>query len=264
MEVKTHHPALEAADLQIGYPRNRPPLRLSGSIRMQLEPGSLTAIVGPNGVGKSTLLRTLAGLQPALAGAIYWQGQLLEEIPLAQRATCLSIVLTDPPASRNLTVGELVALGRHPHTNWAGRMGEADRAAVREALEQLQLTNLRKRPCHTLSDGQLQRALIARALAQQTPLMLLDEPTTHLDLHHKVNILKALGHIARERRITIAFTTHEIELALQLCDALLILKPETASYGPPAELIASGALQSLFPTDAVRFDTESGTFRVQP
>lgn len=255
-------PALRTTGLRIGYGGRRDPLVLTESLSFALPEGSLTGVVGVNGVGKSTLLRTLAGMQPALGGDIFIRDIPLLELPPSRRAEWLSVVLTDPPASRSLTVRELVCLGRHPHTNWLGQLAADDRDAVSGALNRMELEPLSERPCHTLSDGQLQRALIARALAQDTALMLLDEPTTHLDLYHKVKILKGLLEIAHETGKTIVFTTHEIDLAIQLCDYLLVLHGRAASFGSPCELIEAGAFTSLFPEDTIRFDPGIGRFQV--
>lgn len=254
--------ALHTRDLRIGYGGSKAPLVLTEGLSFALPEASLTAVVGVNGVGKSTLLRTLAGMQPALGGSVHIRNEALSGMPPAKRAEWLSVVLTEPPASRNLTVRELVSLGRHPYTNWLGQMGEKDREAIAQALERMELQDLAHRACHTLSDGQLQRALIARALAQDTALMLLDEPTTHLDLYHKVKILKGLQAIAHETGKTIIFTTHEIDLAIQLCDHLLVLRNRESAFGSPCELIEGGAFTSLFPEDTIRFDPKIGRFQV--
>ena len=259
-EARNPQPALDTRNLRIGYPRTG--TDLCDPLSFAILPGTLTAIIGINGVGKSTLLRTLSGLQPALGGQIRVAGRNLDEIPAGERALQLSVVLTAPPASGNLNVAELVALGRHPHTNWIGKRSESDRNSIAEAIGRMELGGLQERYCHTLSDGQLQRALIARALAQDTPLMLLDEPTSHLDLYHKVRILKALRAIAHEPGRTVVFTTHELDLAIQLCDRLLILTPEGARTGTPEELIRDGAFDALFPDDTIRFHPESGRFGI--
>ena len=253
---------LSTTDLGIGYRDHGRETQLSGRISFRLSPGSLNAVVGVNGIGKSTLLRTLAGMQPALKGTVLIQGSPMENLPPLRKAQLLSVVLTEPLASKNLRVSELVSLGRHPYTNWLGQLTEKDLGQVRGALALMELEEISQQPCHTLSDGQLQRALIARALAQDTPLMLLDEPTTHLDLYHKVKILKLLREVAHSTRKSILFSTHEIGLAIQLCDHILVLQPGQAHFGSPCELIEAGDFERLFPQDTIHFDAQSGMFRV--
>lgn len=253
---------LQVTGLGIGYPGRSGVLRLAGNIDFSLSPGSLNALVGVNGVGKSTLLRTLSGMHPPLEGSIRIKGNALQSLSPAGRAQLLSVVLTEPIASKNLRVAELVSLGRHPYTNWLGQLSQQDLALVNTCLEQMELEEIRDQPCHTLSDGQMQRVLIARALAQDTPLMLLDEPTTHLDLYHRVKILKLLKQISHTTGKTILFSTHEIDLAIQLCDHIVVLQPGNAHFGSPCELIETGDFERLFPRDTIRFDRDSGMFRV--
>ncbi len=262
MENPTESP-LSASGLGIGYRERGATTRLAGDITFRLSPGSLSAVVGVNGVGKSTLLRTLAGMQPALEGTVRMQGIPLKKLSPAQKAQLLSVVLTEPLGSKNLKVSELVALGRHPYTNWLGQLSGEDRQKIRDSLTKMELTEIARQPCHTLSDGQLQRALIARALAQDTPLMLLDEPTTHLDLYHKVKILKLLREVAHSTQKSILFSTHEIGLAIQLCDHIVVLQPGHAHFGSPCELIEAGDFERLFPQDTIHFDAQSGMFRVK-
>src|SRR5690606_6858757 len=234
-----------------------------GSLGFDLGPGLLCGIVGINGIGKSTLLRTLAGFQPKLSGRIMMGDRALEEHTPGELSRELSVVLTEPPASRNLSVRELIALGRQPHTNWLGQLSSLDREAIAQSLDTFLLRDLALRKCHELSDGQLQRVLIARAMAQDTPLILLDEPTTHLDLFHKVQILKMLRQLAHDRDKTILFTTHEIELAIQLCDRILIVDGQENPYGTPCELIEGKYFERLFPPQMVQFDPSTGSFKVK-
>ena len=254
---------LTTTDLEIGYRDHGKETLLAGGISFRLSPGSLNAVVGVNGVGKSTLLRTLAGMQPALKGTVLIQGTPMEKLPPVRKAQLLSVVLTEPLSSKNLLVSELVRLGRHPYTNWLGQLTSEDLQMVRESLSKMELEDIAEQPCHTLSDGQLQRALIARALAQDTSLMLLDEPTTHLDLYHKVKILKLLREVAHTTLKSILFSTHEIGLAIQLCDHILVLQPGAARFGSPCELIEAGDFERLFPQDTIHFDSQSGMFRVK-
>lgn len=224
--------------------------------------GELAAIVGINGIGKSTLLRTLGNVQPKLSGNITLNKLPLEQHTITELAAEISVVLTEPIASKNLTVQELISLGRQPYTNWLGTLTINDRDKIAMALEMVRISELKNKKCYELSDGQLQRAMIARAIAQDTQLILLDEPTTHLDLYHKVQILKLLKSIAHTTKKTILFTTHEIEIAIQLCDKMLILERNQSTFGSPCELIAKKSFENLFPPDTITFHPKTGSFRV--
>lgn len=218
--------------------------------------------MGINGIGKSTLLRTLGHVQPPLSGTI-----MLNRIPLEQHSSLelaseISVVLTEAIASKNLTVLELVSLGRQPYTNWIGTLRKEDTEKITSALEMVDLKELQHKKCYELSDGQLQKVMIARALAQDTSIILMDEPTSYLDLYHKVQILKLLQRIAHETEKTILFTTHEIEFAIQLCDKMLVLEKDRSSFGQPCELIQSKSFETLFPSDTITFDAGSGSFKV--
>lgn len=252
---------LKTHNLSIGY-QGRKDLTLLQNLSLGLSRGSLTGIIGINGAGKSTLLRTLAGVQPALEGSIHIAGKPLEQLKPTQRAERISVVFTDPPASGNLSVYELVALGRYPHTNWLGQLSHTDEQIIQDSIVKMDLRALAEQPCYTLSDGQLQRALIARALAQDTPLMLLDEPTSHLDLYHKVNIFKGLKDIAHNSGKALVLTTHEIDLAIQLCDFILVLHKGKPQFGTPCKLIQQGAFEELFPKDTLQFNADFGRFEV--
>lgn len=225
--------------------------------------GELAAIVGINGIGKSTLLRTLGRVQPQLKGDILIDGSKIASLSPLALASKISLVLTEPLASKNLTVTELISLGRQPYTNWIGTLAPGDKLKISQAIELVQIGELRHKKCFELSDGQLQKVMIARALAQDTSLILLDEPTSHLDLYHKVHILKLLGKIAHETKKTILFTTHEIEIAIQLCDKMLVMHHHQNTFGQPCELILKRSFEQLFPTDTILFDRETGSFKVK-
>ncbi|WP_222984466.1 ABC transporter ATP-binding protein [Flagellimonas meishanensis] len=255
-ESKEHIISVEK--LSIGYKSKV----VTTSIDFSLERGILCGIVGINGIGKSTLLRTLGRFQPKLGGTIMLKQKKLEDHSQPQLAKELSVVLTEQPASKNLTVQELIALGRQPYTNWIGGLSQKDKEHVQHSLDAFLLNDLRSSKCHELSDGQLQRVLIARAMAQDTPLILLDEPTTHLDLYHKAQILKMLQQLAHQNQKTIVFTSHEIDLAIQLCDKILILDGMDNPFGEPCDLIEQRHFERLFPSDMVQFDTKTGTFKV--
>ncbi|MBO0322436.1 ABC transporter ATP-binding protein [Muricauda sp. CAU 1633] len=249
---------IEVKALAVGYGSKV----VAKNINLSLEPSVLCGIVGVNGIGKSTLLRTLANFQPKLGGEIEIQNKSLEKYTPSDLAQKLSVVLTEQPTSKNLTVQELITLGRQPYTNWIGTLTSADKMHIQKSMEAFLLEELRNTKCHELSDGQLQRVLIARAMAQDTPLILLDEPTTHLDLYHKVQILKLLQQLAHKSQKTIVFTTHEIDLAIQLCDKILILDGDTNPFGDPCELIEQKHFEQLFPSEMVQFDTKTGSFKV--
>ncbi len=190
-------------------------------------------------------------------------GKELESYALLALASKISVVLTEPIASKNLTVLELISLGRQPYTNWIGTLTNLDKEKIVKAINMVQIEDLQHKKCYELSDGQLQKVMIARALAQDTNIMLLDEPTSHLDLYHKVHILKLLREIAHETKKTILFTTHEIEIAIQLCDKMLIMEKERSSFGEPCELINNKSFENLFPSDTITFDSQSGSFKVK-
>ncbi|MDC6365038.1 MULTISPECIES: ABC transporter ATP-binding protein [Flavobacteriaceae] len=249
---------LKVENLAIGYKSKA----VAQHINFSLEPGVLCGIVGVNGIGKSTLLRTLAGFQPKLEGSIEIQHKKLEELVQNLLAKQLSVVLTEQPASKNLTVQELITLGRQPHTNWLGSLTHQDKKFIQESLSTFMLQDLRERKCYELSDGQLQRVFIARAMAQDTSIILLDEPTTHLDLYHKVQILRLLQELAHQQQKTILFTTHEIDLAIQLCDKMLLLNGTDNPFGEPCELIEQKHFERLFPSEMVKFDPKTGSFKV--
>lgn len=202
-------------------------------------------------------------MQPKLSGDVLINGKNLEDFSAMDLAIQLSVVLTEPIASKNLTVFELIALGRLPYTNWLGTLSEQDKTQIENCLRQLDLKELEHKHCHELSDGQLQRVLIARAMVQDTPLILLDEPTTHLDLYHKVQIFKLLKQLASEHQKTILFTTHEIDLAIQLSDKIVILDGAENPFGQPCELIETGAFERLFPSEMILFDRKTGSFKVK-
>lgn len=260
-DISTNNPhtALQVTDLSIGYGSTV----IVKDINFTLARGELAAIVGINGIGKSTLLRTLGKVQPKLSGSILINGKALNDFRALELASEISMVLTEPIASKNMTVIELIALGRQPYTNWIGTLSHRDKEKISGSLALLELDDLKHKKCYELSDGQLQRVMIARALAQDTAIILLDEPTTHLDLYHKVQILKVLKSIAHQTNKTILFTSHEIEMAIQLCDKMLLLDGTGNPFGRPCELIEKQAFSTMFPSDTVSFDGSTGSFRIE-
>lgn len=256
------HNVLSVTNLSIGYTHKAKDLVVASDINFELMSGELIGIVGANGVGKSTLLRTLSKIQPSLSGDVKLKGtDILQYKPL-ELASELSLVLTEKIPSKNITVQELIALGRQPYTNWIGTLDETDIHKIKEAIYLVNLQDLIDKKCYELSDGQLQKVMIARALAQDTSLIILDEPTTHLDIYHKAYILKILKRIASETGKTILFSSHEIDLTIQLCDKMLVMSKNKTSFGEPCVLIEQGSFSELFPKDLIEFDTKTGSFRV--
>ncbi|HKP96189.1 MAG TPA: ABC transporter ATP-binding protein, partial [Fibrobacteria bacterium] len=204
-------PLLKAENLAVGYRAGD--RRVLSGLDLELRPGELVCLLGPNGAGKSTLLRTLAGLQAPLAGRLTLGGEDFSLLPAAARARKTAIVLTERMEAGNLTVRSLAELGRHPHTGWSGRLREADREAVRRALMDAGAWELRDRLFDELSDGEKQRVMLARALAQEPALLLLDEPTAFLDLSRRVETMRTLRALARGRGRAVLLSTHDLDLA---------------------------------------------------
>ncbi len=214
-------------------------------------------------MGKSTLLRSLSGVQPVLDGEISILNTSLKDLSPETLAQTISVVLTEQPISKNLSVTELIALGRQPYTNWIGTLSKLDKEKISEAITLVNLELLKGKRCFELSDGQLQKVLIARALAQDTPLIILDEPTTHLDMYHQAYVLKLLKKLTTETNKSILFATHEINLALQLCDKLIVMTKDFVHIGTPTELINKNVLSSIFPSDLIYFDNASVSFKIK-
>lgn len=263
MTSEEQHTVLQVKDLAVGYFNKKNSTVISEGINFELQKGELIGLVGANGIGKSTLLRTLAAMQPKLSGTITLNGNDLSAYNSIELAGLLSVVLTEAQASRNLSVLELVSLGRQPHTNWLGTLSDNDKIVIREALKSTETTSLSHRKCFELSDGQLQRVIIARALAQDTPLILLDEPTTHLDLYHRAYIVKLLKKLSNETGKTILFSTHEIDLAIQLANKMIVMTPERTYFGSPCSLIEAGRFDALFPSETIDFDGKTGKFGIK-
>ena len=260
MTSDNKHSVLEASNLAVGYISKKKSTIISEGINFNINKGELVGLVGANGIGKSTLLRSLAGMQSSLQGSISINGNSLQDTSALQLANRLSIVLTETPASKNLSVLELVSLGRHPYTNWVGSLSETDKNIIQNAINDTEIDSLVHKKCYELSDGQLQKVMIARALAQDTPLILLDEPTTHLDLYHRASVLKLLKKLSQENGKTILFSTHEIDLAIQLSDKMIVMTSEKTFYNSPEELTNQGCFENLFPKELIHFDSEMKRF----
>lgn len=254
---------LEVKNLTVGYPGKNGNSVIASSINFSLKKGELVGLVGANGIGKSTLLRTITGMQSALQGEIYLFEKKLKSYSAFQLAAHISVVLTEPPASKNLTVREMISLGRQPHTNWMGSLTEKDKTAINFALSVTETEELAQRKCYELSDGQMQRVAIARAIAQDTPIIILDEPTTHLDLYHRAYVLKLLKNLSEETGKTILFSTHEIDLAIQLTNRMIVMTRKETFFDTPCQLIENQNFETLFPSETIGFDPETGRFMIR-
>jgi iron complex transport system ATP-binding protein len=239
---------LQSNDLAIGYRyAGSLPLILASDLDLTVERGQVIGLLGPNGSGKSTLLRTLAGLQAPVSGSVKVMGHTIRSNQVRQTARMISVVLTDRIDVKNLTVYQLVSMGRYPYTDWLGRSGSDDDARIRTALEQVRLLGYSKRFFNELSDGEQQRTLMAKALVQDTPLIILDEPTAHLDLPNRISIMRLLRNLADETGKSILFSTHDLDLAIHTADHLWLLpKGGALLTGRPAELVEGEAFEDTF------------------
>lgn len=276
-------------NLSIGY-RSKHQLRtVASAIDAQLQSGKLTCLIGANGIGKSTLLRTLAGFQPAISGEIRINhqekesdsptkestGKPISDLSPKDLAKEIGVVLTSKPDAAQLSVEEIVGIGRSPHTGFWGTLSPRDKQIVTEALQQVGIQHLAHRNIQELSDGERQKVMIAKALAQQTSIIILDEPTAFLDFPSKVETLQMLRRLAHEQHKAILFSTHDVELALQLADCLWLMErpvqhseeiPEesTLSVGTPRELADNGRLSRFIERDGIHFEKAELRFKIEP
>ena len=258
--MESNKKILVAYNLSIGYKSKNHHNVIAENLNLNLESGKLVALVGANGIGKSTLLRTLTGIQKPLAGSVTLHNKDIfsyESLALAQN---LSLVLTEKLPPSNLTVFELIALGRQPYTNWLGKLSTGDLEKINRAIALTHIEHLVDKMHYEISDGQLQIVLIARALAQDTPLIILDEPTTHLDLQHKVAIFKLLQKLSQQTNKCILFSTHDIDLAIQLSDEIIVMTENGINQDQPCNLITKGVFDTLFQDANLFFDKEKGKF----
>lgn len=261
INLPNQHKYLHSQDLSIGYQSKREGNILLKELHLSLEGGKIYALLGNNGSGKSTLIRTLVGVQKSITGDVFLSNQNLNSLSKQKIAQSISLVLTQKPTIGQFSVWELVALGRFPHTNWSGELKENDKKIIKNALESLEIAHLTTKKIAQLSDGQIQKVMIARALAQDTKIIILDEPTTHLDLVSKHEIIFLLRKIAKEQNKAILFSTHELELALQNSDEIwLISQNQKLHQGLCEDLILKGIFQDAFERKDIYFDIEKGTF----
>jgi iron complex transport system ATP-binding protein len=261
---------IQIKNLDIGYTTKHGVKTVAKGINGTLHSGELTCLLGANGVGKSTLLRTLSAFQPKISGEVFINKKEISSFTDKELSKMIGVVLTEKPDIRNMTVRELVALGRSPYTGFWGTCSKEDLSIVDESIDMVGISPLARRPVHTLSDGERQKAMIAKALAQQTPVIFLDEPTAFLDYPSKVEVLLLLRRICQQAGKTILLSTHDVELALQLADIIWLMeKQETGNKSPiaigsPQALAEDGSLGRFIESQQnIVFDKETLTIRVQ-
>lgn len=250
-------------NLSIGYPGKKVPHVVADRIFASLKAGELTCLLGANGVGKSTLLRTLSAFQPPLNGAVQMAGHDIRQFSREQLSTKISVVLTDRFEVAGMTVYELVALGRTPYTDFWGTMNQEDKRVVDRSLEMVGITDLARRNLQELSDGERQKAMIAKALAQETPVIYLDEPTAFLDFPSKVDVMQLLRRLCREMNKSILLSTHDVELALQIADKIWLMESSKELItGTPEDLALEGRLTHFLVRKGISFNEQTGLFDV--
>ncbi|QTE24417.1 ABC transporter ATP-binding protein [Polaribacter cellanae] len=254
MENKNKNNILKTENLTIGYRQKKQDKIVFSDVNLSIEKGKLISVLGKNGIGKSTLLRTISKVQKPIYGSVFLENKNLNDYSEKELSTKLSLVLTERLPESQLTVFELTALGRQPYTNWIDKLSEKDIEKVNLALEQTEIAHLKNNRFYELSDGQLQRVLIARALAQDTKIIILDEPTAHLDMHHTLKIFSLLQKLVAETSKTILISTHEVNLAIQLSDEIILLTENAIISGTSSELIEKNAFDDLFPKDIINFN----------
>ena len=242
---------IQFKDLTLGYGSRI----LIEELSAQIKGGELTALVGRNGTGKSTLLRAITGIEQPMKGSILIDGKELSAITTAQLATLVAYVTTDKVRIANLRCRDVVALGRAPYTNWIGRMQEQDEAIVMRSMAQVGMESYADKTMDKMSDGECQRIMIARALAQQTPIILLDEPTAFLDMPNRYELCTLLQELAHQQNKCILFSTHELDIATSLCDSIALISPPKMHLLPTTEMVQSGLIEQLFTSGRISFST---------
>lgn len=233
---------IQFENIRLGYGERTLIEGLTAKVRV----GELTALVGRNGTGKSTLLRTIAGLGEIADGKIIIDSKDITMLTAAEMATRVAFVTTDKVRIANLRCRDVVALGRAPYTNWIGRMQESDSRIVEESLASVGMSEYADKTMDKMSDGECQRIMIARALAQQTPVILLDEPTAFLDLPNRYELCSLLKRLAHDEHKCILFSTHELDIATTLCDSIALIAPPHLHIMPTAEMVESGHIERMF------------------
>jgi len=238
--------ALTSKDLSIGYQRRKSAKIVAEAINISLHKGKLTCLMGANGIGKSTLIKTLTGVLAPLSGSVVLGDKDIRNHSPIDMAKAISVLLTERPASGFMTVRDLINLGRFPYTNWRDHFNDSDTLAVEDAIKNIGLTKAADAPISELSDGNLQKAIIGRALAQDTDIIILDEPTIHLDVNNKTVIIKLLQKLCHEHNKSILMSTHDLELTMTYADRLWLFSENNLFEGLPEDLYLDGRLNKVF------------------
>jgi iron complex transport system ATP-binding protein len=254
---------LKTENLTIGYQSKKAQTIVASNIDIAIEKGKLITILGKNGIGKSTLLRTISKVQEPLNGSVFINKKNIKNYTNKELSSALSLVLTERLPESQITVFELVALGRQPYTNWIDKLSDLDLEKIYWAIEQTEIQHLKEKFFYELSDGQLQRVLIARALAQDTDIIILDEPTAHLDLHHTIKIFSLLKKLVDETSKTILMSSHEVNLCIQFANEIILFTDDKVHIGTPDQLIKQDAFDDLFPKDIVKFNRKLQQFIIK-
>ena len=260
MKTIIHTAAIETKNLGIGYHLKKGRKKIvHEQLNLKLRNGEVTCLLGLNGAGKSTLPRTLCGFQPPLSGTIYLQGKPLDSYPQRKLSQMVGVVLTEKTNVGNLTVHELVSLGRYPYSGFFGQLNANDLSVIEQSIEAVGISH--KTDCNVaeLSDGERQKAMIAKALAQQCPIIILDEPTAFLDVTSRIEIMTLLHKLAREQDKAILLSTHDLDLAIQMGDCLWLQGKELPmAVGSPEDLILQHRFGVFFNKDDISFDESTG------
>lgn len=253
---------LTTNNLTIGYSKKGKTDVIQSELNLQLMSGELVCLIGPNGCGKSTLMRTLSGLQKPLSGKTYIENKNIEKISLLDKAQLISLVLTDRVDVENATVKDIVSFGRHPYSGWWGNKTVEDDGIVDEAIKMVHLEHKSENFINELSDGERQRVMIAKALAQETTIIMLDEPTAHLDLPNRVEIMLLLHKLAHKTGKAVLLSTHELDLALQAADRIWLMSSESngVECGVPEDLVFNGSFNRAFESKSYFFNAANGNF----
>ncbi len=255
---------LQAYNLSVGYEQGKDVKEVQKGLRLKMFTGELVCLLGPNGAGKSTLLRSLCGMQKILSGEVKVDGKKLNDYSVRELSTVVSAVLTDRVSIEHMSVYAMVAMGRYPYTGYFGRLSVLDHEIIEEAILLAGIGGLRDRYLDQLSDGERQKVMIARALAQETPFIILDEPMAFLDFPSKLELMQILRKLASEHNKAILMTTHDLSLSIQSADWIwLIGENQRIKRGVPEDLVLKGDFANFFRKDDIRFDMNTGEFRIE-